>query len=455
MAKIKTEFECQSCGYKTAKWEGKCPDCGQWNSLLEVEKLTKQTKSSPGAVRGRREAKKITEVTSIEHDRIKTGIEEFDRVVGGGLTIGSLSLLGGEPGIGKSTLLLEVCGKVAKNNPNDLLLYVSGEESESQIADRAKRLGVDSENILILHETQWQEILAVIKDKKPKFFVLDSIQTTVSNELTSASGTVSQVREVTYDLMNHAKALGITCFVIGHVTKEGGISGPKVLEHMVDTVLFFEGDQNNFYRLLRVQKNRFGNTYEVGIFEMTENGLGEVHNPSQYFLEKSFQGAFGRSITCVLEGTRSIFVETQALVTENKYGNGRRTTQGIDNNRLAMLVAIIEKYFEIPLGFHDIYVNVVGGIKLSKRDSDLAIIAAILSSYYSKPLDEKTVLIAEVGLTGEIRKAPMMESRIKEMDLLKYEKLITSSYLNDEIQKKYDVCISGIERITDLKKLLF
>lgn len=452
----KTKFECQSCGYRTSKWVGKCPDCGQWNSILEQENLSNK-KNGLYKLQSQqvKEVKIITDVTPLEQGRIKTGINEFDRVVGGGFIPGSLSLIGGEPGIGKSTLLLEVCGKVAKNNPKNSILYVSGEESEAQIGERARRLGIKAQNILILHETQWHEILGVLKKYKPTMLVLDSIQTTISCEISSAAGTVSQIREITFELMNYSKSTGMTCFIIGHITKEGGISGPKILEHMVDTVLFFEGDQSNFYRLLRVHKNRFGNTQEVGIFEMNENGLQEVNNPSQYFLDKSFKGAYGRATTCVLEGTRSLFVETQALVIENKYGNGRRATQGVDNNRLSMLVAIIEKYFEVPLGYHDIFVNVVGGIKLIKRDSDLSIIAAIMSSYYSKPLNEKTVLIGEVGLTGEVRRVPLMESRIKEMNLLKYKNLIVSDFIPKVGSDKLSIKINRIEKISELKDYLF
>lgn len=452
MNKQKTEFHCQSCGFITSKWLGKCPECNKWNTFSEEAKLKKidhKNFSDPKVIN---KPKIIENIELINFKRIKTGIAEFDRVVGDGLAVGSLTLIGGEPGIGKSTLLMEVCGKISKIYKDEIILYTSGEESESQIASRSKRLGIDGKNFYILHESNWDKILENLKELKPKFFVLDSIQTTVSSQIDSAAGTVSQIREVTYELMNYAKANGITCFIIGHVTKEGVISGPKLLEHMVDTVISFEGDQFNYYRLLRVIKNRFGNNNEVGIFEMRETGLKEVVNPSQYFLDKSFDGAFGRSITCIMEGTRALFVEIQALVVENKYGNGRRTTNGLDNNRLAMLVAVLEKYFEIPLSFQDIYVNVVGGIKLNQRDSDLSIIASILSSFKSMPLDEKTVFIGEVGLTGEIRSIPMMEMRIKELDLLKYKRLVTSSRISNEIKQKAKIEIIGIDRVNDLAR---
>lgn len=452
MAKNKNVFECQQCGYQTGKWLGKCPDCGMWNSLVEV-KFDDSPKMKP-ITNSMMAPKKINEIEAlVKEERFFTGIKEFDRVVGNGITLGSINLIGGEPGIGKSTLLMDVCGKLASQYKNEKILYVSGEESEGQIAHRSKRMGIDSDNFYILHESNWQRVKEQLKTLKPKFFVLDSIQTTVSEEIQSASGTISQIREITYELMNYAKANGVTCFIIGHVTKDGGLSGPKVLEHMVDSVLFFEGDQYNYYRLLRVIKNRFGNTHEVGIFEMSESGLREVNNPSQYFIEKSFDGAYGRSLSSLMEGTRPIFVEIQALVVENKFGNGRRTTHGVDHNRLAMLVAVLEKYFEIPLFYQDIYVNVVGGLKLSQRDSDLSIAASLLSSFYRKPLDEKTLFLGEVGLTGEVRKIPMIELVLRECELLHYNRVITSSRLDKSLLKKFNIEVVGIEKITDLNKV--
>lgn len=429
MAKQKTKFSCIECGYTTAKWMGRCPECGEWNTFEEelVEKEVKQRSVANRRESGEKDSpKKISEVESISYERYATNIGEFDRVLGDGITKGSITLLGGEPGIGKSTLLMEVCRSLTNMYKDSSVLYVSGEESNSQVAQRSKRMGINDGNFYILNETCWQDILGHVKKLKPSFLVLDSIQTTVSSEIQSAAGTVSQIREVTYELMNYAKANNLTCFVVGHVTKEGSIAGPKVLEHMVDTVIYFEGDQFGQYRMLRVIKNRFGNTNEVGIFEMKESGLKEVQNPSQYFLESSLRDAYGRSLTCILEGSRPIFVEIQALVVENKFGNGRRTTQGLDNNRLSLLVAVIDKYFEIPLSFNDIYVNVVGGIKLNSRESDLAIIASLLSSYRGKKLNDEVVLIGEVGLTGEVRSVPMVETRVKELEQLNYKKVITS-----------------------------
>jgi len=458
MAKDKIKFTCTNCGHETAKWLGKCPECNEWNSF-EEEVVNKQ--SVQRSVQNRRSniekdsPKKISEIEQSSFVRYHTTINEFDRVLGNGITKSSITLLGGEPGIGKSTLLMEVCLKLSLNYKDKKILYVSGEESNSQIAERSRRLGINEGNFYILNETCWQDILEHIKKLKPSFLVVDSIQTTISSEIQSAAGTVSQVREVTYELMNYAKATDLTCFVVGHVTKEGSIAGPKILEHMVDTVIYFEGDQFGQYRMLRVIKNRFGNTNEVGIFEMQENGLKEVKNPSQYFLESSLKDAYGRAITCVLEGNRPIFVEIQALVVENKYGNGRRTTQGLDNNRLSLLVAVIDKYFEIPLSFNDIYVNVVGGLKLSTRESDLAILGALLSSYKAKKIKDEIILIGEVGLTGEVRSVPMIESRIKELVQLNYKKVILSKKSARGLKDKFKIELIGIEKATELNRYLF
>lgn len=456
MAKIKTRFACQECGHTEPKWLGKCPKCSAWNSFEEeVEMPRAQTSVQRARGVEASKPKRIKEITATSYERYHTKINEFDRVMGGGVTHGSLTLLGGEPGIGKSTLLMEVCGKLSLSYPDEKILYVSGEESEAQVADRSERLGVSQDNFYIYNESSWQTILENIKILKPKFFILDSIQTTSSNEVQSAAGTISQVREVTYELMNYAKANGLTCFVIGHVTKEGSIAGPKILEHMVDTVIYFEGDQFGQYRILRAIKNRFGNTNEVGIFEMKESGLLEVKNPSQYFLEAHIEESYGRSLTCILEGTRPLFVEIQALVVENKFGNGRRTTQGMDNNRLSLLVAVIDKYFELPLSFNDIYANVVGGIKLTTRESDLSILASLLSSFYKIPLPDDTIFLGEVGLTGEVRSVPRMESRLKEIEQLNYKRVITSDRIAKEFSKNTKLKIIGIKKATELNKLLF
>ncbi len=456
MAKKKTLFICQNCNYESPKWLGKCPDCDEWNTLEESAPIT----SGNGSLIRKNQSnakspKTISEIAEQTIVRTATKINEFDRVVGGGLVPGSLSLIGGQPGIGKSTLLLEVMSRLSRNYPDKKILYVSGEESESQIAGRAKRLGVDSENLLILNETSWQNILEHIQREKPTFVVIDSIQTTVSQEIQSAPGTVSQIREVTYELMNHVKSKGITCFIVGHITKDGNIAGPKILEHMVDTVIYFEGDQFGQYRILRAIKNRFGNTNEVGIFEMEEVGLREVPNPSQYFLMDQLEDSFGRSLTCILEGTRPLFIEIQALVVENKFGNGRRTTQGIDQNRLSMMVAIIEKYFEFPLSYNDIYLNVVGGFKLTSRESDLSIIASLLSSYKAKSIATGEIFLGEVGLTGEVRSVPMIESRLKEIEQLNYKVVYTSKKVAEKYGSKFKkLKIIGLKRASDLNQYL-
>ena len=455
MAKIKSVFTCQECGYKSAKWLGKCPDCNQWNSFTEEEEI-KASKAAPKSIAGRDSKPKT--INEIEHETVPryfTKIGEFDRVMGGGVTIGSLTLIGGEPGIGKSTLLMEVCGKLLNEYKDERILYVSGEESESQVAGRSKRLGVKNQGFYIYNETNWQKILEQVKELKPKFLVLDSIQTTHSNQVDSAAGTLTQIREVTYELMNYAKAYGLTCFIIGHVTKEGQIAGPKILEHMVDTVIYFEGDQLGQYRMLRVMKNRFGNTNEVGIFEMQEKGLVEIKNPSQYFLEQSLPGSYGRSLTCILEGSRSLFVEIQALVVENKFAVGRRTTQGLDSNRVALLVAVIDKYLGIPLSYNDIYVNVVGGMKLTTRENDLSVIASLLSSYYQSSVAHDTIFLGEVGLTGEVRSVPMMEMRLKEIAQMNYKRVITSKRAADYFKGKFNIEITGITKASELKNLLF
>jgi DNA repair protein RadA/Sms len=455
MAKIKTTFTCQECGYQSAKWLGKCPECNQWNSFNE-EATFKESKAAPKSIAGREsKPKTISEIDHENVERYQTKIGEFDRVMGGGVTLGSLTLIGGEPGIGKSTLLMEVCGKLLTEYGKERILYVSGEESESQIAQRSKRLGVNNENFYIYNETNWQKILEQVKKLNPKFLVIDSIQTTHSSNVDSAAGTLTQIREVTYEMMNYAKSYDLTCFIIGHVTKDGQIAGPKVLEHMVDTVIYFEGDQLGQYRMLRVMKNRFGNTNEVGIFEMQEKGLLEIKNPSQYFLEQSLPGSFGRSITCILEGSRSLFVEIQALVVENKFAVGRRTTQGLDTNRVALLVAVIDKYLGIPLSYNDIYVNVVGGMKLTTRENDLSVIASLLSSYYAIPIANDTLFLGEVGLTGEVRSVPMMEMRLKEVAQMNYKRVITSKRAAEDLKGKYKVELVGITKASELKNLLF
>jgi DNA repair protein RadA/Sms len=451
MAKKDSVFICESCGISSPKWAGQCRECGSWNSLIEEKKKNERAKHK-GVNSGceKNSSQLIEKVSSESYKRIKTGISEFDRVLGGGIATGSLILVGGEPGIGKSTLLTKVMDNLSKINEGNVL-YISGEESVGQIANRAKRLGISKGSFYVLNETSWQSILSEINRIKPKFVVIDSIQTTVSEDITSPPGTISQIREVTYEIMNQVKSRGINCFIVGHITKDGQIAGPKILEHMVDTVLYFEGDQFGQYRIVRAIKNRFGNTNEVGLFEMRESGLEEVKNPSKYFIDDLSKESYGRSLTCVLEGSRPLFVEIQALVVENKFGSGRRTTHGLDTNRVGMIVAVLEKYLEISLISSDIFVNVAGGMKLNQRESDLSIIASIYSSFKKKEISEGTVFVGEVGLTGEIRKVPEMEKRLNEIAHLNFTKVVTGHKAAEEFKKKnYPFEMIGLSKVKEV-----
>lgn len=450
MKKSKTNFICAECAFESPKWLGKCPRCDSWNSLQEELKAPKAQKSLK-----EEKAMRPTEIELIEFEKSPTGSSEFDRVLSGGITSGSLTLIGGEPGIGKSTLLMEVCKGLTSQYDDEKVLYVSGEESMAQVAGRAKRLGIDSQNFYILNSSSWQSIEACSKKTRPKLLIIDSIQTTQSDELQAAPGSVSQVREVTYEAMNYAKSSGVSVIIVGHVTKDGAVAGPKLLEHMVDTTLYFEGDGQGPHRALRCLKNRFGTTGEVGIFEMKEEGLKSVENPSNYFMQIGEEESFGRALTCVLEGNRPIFLEAQALVVENKYGNGRRTTQGFDGNRLALLTAVCEKYFNIPLSSHDLYLNIAGGFHLKGREGDLAVLAGLLSSYYSKALPNKTLFLGEVGLTGSVRPAGLSEKRIKEAKLLGFKRVYVSKQTRDELGPSTDIEIIGLSSARDLKASLF
>jgi len=451
-------YTCQQCSYQSAQWMGRCPECGAWNSFSEEQQLSKKEQALWKNAQQRdrtAQALAVPQVGAEDYTRVLSGMHEFDRVMGGGVIKGSLTLIGGGPGVGKSTLLGMILGIYATAHPASKILYVSGEESLGQVAARTKRIGVKQDNFYLLHATSWQKIKQELDRLQPSFLALDSIQTLYDEEVASLPGTISQIRAVAFQVMDYAKSHQVACFVIGHINKEGSLAGPKILEHMVDTVIYFEGDQKGGYRLLRSMKNRFGDTNEVGIFEMTDLGLREVTNPAQYFLDEFAGQSYGRSIACIMEGTRPIFIEVQALVVENKYGNGRRTTQGLDPNRLAMLVAVIEKYFKIPLGFNDIYLNVVGGMRLTERDSDLSIIASLLSSYFQKAWDHTTIFLGEVGLTGEIRAVPLLGHRLKEMQQLNYRRAITSARAAQEWQGKFkNLKIVGISTATDLKDLL-
>jgi DNA repair protein RadA/Sms len=407
----KTAFFCQNCGYESPKWVGKCPGCGEWNRF--AEEPTKATDSRvPPEYQLNEKPRSIDTVEADEKGRLKTGMEEMDRVLGGGIVAGSAILVGGDPGIGKSTLLLQVLHRLASGGRK--VLYVTGEESASQIKLRADRIGASSKNLFVLVEVALENILKYIKEVGPAAVVIDSIQTVYCSLLSSAPGSVGQVREASERLIIFSKKTGIPVFLVGHVTKDGSIAGPKVLEHMVDTVLYFEGDSGHSYRIIRGIKNRFGPTNEIGVFEMRDRGLVEVSNPSEYFLTERPEGMAGSVVVASIEGTRPILVEVQALVVSTSFGMPRRTAIGVDTNRVSLLVAVLDKIGGLHLGNHDIFLNVAGGVRLSEPATDLGIAAAIASSFLDRPIDPKTVVFGEVGLTGEIRGINQMEVRIRE-----------------------------------------
>ncbi len=407
----KTAFFCQNCGYESPKWVGKCPGCGEWNRF--AEEPTKATDSRvPPEYQLNEKPRSIDSVEADEKARMKTGLEEMDRVLGGGIVAGSAILVGGDPGIGKSTLLLQVMHRLASGGRK--VLYVTGEESASQIKLRADRIGAASKGLYVLVEVALENILKYIKEIAPAVVVIDSIQTVYCSLLSSAPGSVGQVREASERLIIFAKKTGIPVFLVGHVTKDGSIAGPKVLEHMVDTVLYFEGDSGHSYRIIRGIKNRFGPTNEIGVFEMRDRGLVEVSNPSEYFLTERPEGMAGSVVVASIEGTRPILVEVQALVVSTSFGMPRRTAIGVDVNRVSLLVAVLDKIGGLHLGNHDIFLNVAGGVKLSEPAADLGVVAAIASSFLDRPIDPKTVVFGEVGLTGEVRGINQMEIRIRE-----------------------------------------
>ncbi|HQM91550.1 MAG TPA: DNA repair protein RadA, partial [Syntrophales bacterium] len=407
----KTAFFCQNCGYESPKWVGKCPGCGEWNRFAE-EPVKSADSRLPPEFRFDGKPRPIDAVEADEKARVKTGIGEMDRVLGGGIVAGSAILVGGDPGIGKSTLLLQVMHRLASAGKK--VLYVSGEESASQIRLRADRVGASSKSLYVLVEVSLENILTHIKEVAPDAIVIDSIQTVYSSMLTSAPGSVGQVREASERFIILSKKTGIPVFLVGHVTKDGSIAGPKVLEHMVDTVLYFEGDSGHSYRIIRGIKNRFGPTNEIGVFEMRDRGLVEVSNPSEYFLTERPEGMAGSVVVAAIEGTRPILVEIQSLVASTSFGMPRRTAIGVDGNRLSLLVAVLDKIGGLHLGNHDIFVNVAGGVKLAEPAADLGVVAAVASSFLDRSIDPKTVVFGEVGLTGEIRGINQMEVRIRE-----------------------------------------
>ncbi|MFC4323867.1 DNA repair protein RadA [Litchfieldia salsa] len=423
MVKKKTKFTCQTCGYESAKWMGKCPGCSAWNTLVEEieQKSPRRGAFNHTASTILSKPSPITSIETISEPRIYTKSKEFDRVLGGGIVRGSLVLIGGDPGIGKSTLLLQVSSQLARENR---VLYISGEESVKQTKLRSDRLGVTSDELFVLAETDLEHISQSISEVEPAFVVVDSIQTMYHSEINSAPGSVSQVRECTSELMRIAKTKGIAIFIVGHVTKEGSIAGPRILEHMVDTVLYFEGERHHTYRILRAVKNRFGSTNEMGIFEMKETGLEEVANPSEIFLEERSQGAAGSTVVASMEGTRPVLVEIQALISPTSFGNPRRMATGIDQNRVSLLMAVLEKRVGLLLQNQDAYLKVAGGVKLDEPAIDLAVAISIASSFRDKPTGATDVFVGEVGLTGEVRRVSRIEQRVQEAAKLGFQRVI-------------------------------
>ena len=443
MAKNKTAFFCKECGYESAKWLGQCPICKQWDSFAE-ERIVKTTKSMTSVGIERPKAMDLSKVTSNEEDRVLTGMAELDRVLGGGIVKGSLVLVGGDPGIGKSTLLLQMCLMLAGKDVN--VLYVSGEESPGQIKMRADRLEKSDRDIRLLSETNLDNVENVIENDKPDVVIIDSIQTMFREDIPSAPGSVGQVRETTSTLMKLGKGLGITIFIIGHVTKEGVVAGPRVLEHMVDTVLYFEGENQVSYRILRAVKNRFGSTNEIGVFEMYSGGLKEVKNPSEYMLNGKPEGEAGSVVTCAMEGTRPIMIEVQALVCRTNFNLPRRTSAGTDFNRVNLLMAVLERRIGMALSGYDAYVNVAGGMKITEPSVDLAIIAALISSFKNVPIDNDTVIFGEVGLTGEIRAVSQAGQRVNEVAKMGYKKVIMPK-VNMKSISANDIEIIGVDNL--------
>lgn len=422
MAKAKTIFYCTSCGNESPKWQGRCSACGAWNTMEEhIEKPAVPGRIKAGAVGYSHRAQKLCDLSTTDESRFSTGMGELDRVLGGGAVTGSLVLVGGAPGIGKSTLLLQICSSLCAGRS---VLYVSGEESERQIKMRATRLGVAPESLFVLSETRLSDIMESVDEIKPDILIVDSIQTLYNENNESSPGSVSQVKDCTMTMMQLSKTKGITVFVVGHINKDGNIAGPKVLEHMVDCVLYFEGDPNSSYRLLRAAKNRFGSTNEIGVFEMLNRGLVEVPNPSQMLLAGRPEGAPGTCVACVMEGTRPVLAEVQALVAKTNFNVPRRTADGFDFNRAALLLAVAEKRGGMKLNAFDAYINVIGGLRLEEPGADLPVILAVASSYRDTPIADNVVAIGEVGLTGEIRSVSHLNQRLQEVSRLGFKKCV-------------------------------
>lgn len=441
----KTVFFCQNCGYESVKWMGQCPGCQQWNTFVE-ESVT-EASSGKKQQRSRKQPVSLAEIQTEKEERTATGIGELDRVLGGGIVGGSLVLVGGDPGIGKSTLLLQVCRLLSLAGKK--VLYISGEESLRQIKLRAQRLGSFNDNLLLLCETNLTDIREAAQKQKPEIMVIDSIQTMYNEDVSSAPGSVSQVRESTGMLLQIAKGMGISVFIVGHVTKDGSVAGPRVLEHMVDTVLYFEGDRHASYRILRSVKNRFGSTNEIGVFEMRGDGLAEVRNPSEFMLSGKPQGASGSIVACSMEGTRPILIEVQALVCRSNFGIPRRTAAGTDFNRVNLLMAVLEKRGRMNLSECDAYVNIAGGIKMTEPAIDLAILLAIASSYRDIVIPDRVVAFGEVGLSGEVRAVSMAQQRVREAKKLGFETVILPRVCENTVGKAEGVELVFVSTIAE------
>lgn len=456
MAKARTTaFFCSECGYESSKWTGQCPACKAWNTMVEepVARPAKAGEKNAGAFRvsfggaGGLKPSLLSEIDVKEEDRLSTGFQELDRVLGDGIVAGSLVLVGGDPGIGKSTLLLQMCRHLAAEGHS--VLYISGEESLKQIKMRANRIGTVQGNLRFLCETNLDRIQGVIEKEKPEIVIIDSIQTMYREAVSSAPGSVSQVRESTGLLMEIAKTGGIAVFVVGHVTKEGVVAGPRVLEHMVDTVLYFEGDRNASYRILRSVKNRFGSTNEIGVFEMREEGLAEVENPSEFMLEGRPEDASGAVVACSMEGTRPILLEVQALVTETNFGLPRRTAAGTDYNRVNLLMAVLEKRCHYEMGRMDAYVNIAGGIRMNEPALDLAIVMALISSYKDRPVNPKLLIFGEVGLSGEVRAVSEAEKRVHEAAKMGFHACILPKVCADKMKPAAGMTLYGVSSVRE------
>ena len=448
MAKAKTIFVCSECGNESPKWLGKCPACNSWNTFYE-QKVEKYTDTNKIEKRINNTPKPLSTYVGQEANRTSTGYAELDRVLGGGLVKGSLILLGGEPGIGKSTLILQLCEKVQGEGK---VLYVSGEESAEQIKLRADRLDVKNNDLMFLGETDIDIVKDAISEMQPKLVIIDSIQTMYSDEITAAAGSVSQVREITAQIMRVCKAQQITTVIIGHVTKEGNIAGPRVLEHMVDTVLYLEGERYFTYRILRSVKNRFGSTNEIGMFEMQEKGMCEITNPSDILISERDDNPAGSCIVSSIEGTRPILVEIQALTSQTVFGYPKRTANGIDYNRLSLLIAVLEKKAGLMLGSQDVYLNVVGGLKINEPSIDLGIMMATASSFKNIVIPKDMIIIGEVGLTGEIRRINLIEKRLKEAEKLGFKSCIIPESNKKDLKEKYKLDIIGVRNINEAMK---